>query len=107
MESVYVMFVTSVPTASADAVRAAIASAGGGKLGNYTHCSFSYKGTGRFLPNVNAHPAYGKKGELAQVEEERIEVLCERAKIKDIIAAMKKAHPYEEPAYHYAAVEIE
>ncbi len=106
MESKYVMLVTSVPTEHADAVRKAMGDAGGGRLGNYTHCSFSYKGMGRFLPNANADPAYGAKDVLNVVSEERIEMLCERMKIKEIIAAMKKAHPYEEPAYHMVAVEI-
>ncbi|OGG73119.1 hypothetical protein A3A38_04900 [Candidatus Kaiserbacteria bacterium RIFCSPLOWO2_01_FULL_53_17] len=99
------MFVTSVPSEHADVVRKAIGDAGGGRLGNYTQCSFSYKGVGRFQANENANPAYGKKGELTDIEEERIEFLCERAKIKDIIAAMKKIHPYEEPAFHYFPVE--
>lgn len=106
MDSRYVMLVTSVPSEHADAVRKAIADAGGGQIGNYSHCSFSYSGMGRFVPNENADPAYGKKGELSIVPEERIEVLCERSRITDIVAAMKRAHPYEEPAYHYFAVEL-
>lgn len=107
MESKFVMLVTSVPPEHANVVRKAIGDAGGGKLGNYTHCSFSYQGTGRFLPEKNANPTYGEKGELNAVPEERIEILCERANVKAIIAAMKKVHPYEEPAYHFAIVGIE
>jgi hypothetical protein len=106
MESEFVMLVTSAPKEHADAVRKAMGDAGAGRLGNYTHCSFSYEGMGRFLPEERANPAYGAKGELSQVPEERIEMLCERAVVKDVIAALKKAHPYEEPAYHYFPVEI-
>ncbi len=107
MESEFVMFVVSVPKEHADAVRKAIGETGGGKMGEYSHCSFSYEGTGRFLPNEKANPAYGTKNELNIVPEERIEMLCERAKIKEIITAVRAVHPYEEPAYHYTAVEIE
>lgn len=107
MGSKFVMLIVSVPLDHADAVRKAIGDAGGGRLGNYTQCSFSYKGIGRFQANKNANPTYGQRGERTDIEEERIEFLCEQLKIKEIIAAMKKVHPYEEPAFHYFSVEIE
>lgn len=107
MESQCVMLVTSVPKEHADAVRTAMGDAGGGTWGNYSHCSFSYEGAGRFLPGEGSNPAYGTKGEPSTVAEERIEMLCERRVVKEVIAALKKAHPYEEPAYHYVSVEIE
>ena len=100
-----VLFVVSVPVEHADAVRSAIHQAGGGKQGNYSQCSFSYRGVGRFFPGEGASPAYGEKGSLSAVEEERIEGLCERSKLRKIIAAMKAAHPYEEPAFHFFSVE--
>lgn len=106
MESKYVMFVVSVPKEHADAVRNAMGDVGGGRLGEYSHCSFSYDGTGRFMPRENANPTYGTKGTLNAMSEERIEMLCERAIVKDVIVAMKAVHPYEEPAYHYMTVEI-
>ena len=100
-----VLFVVSVPVEHADAVRKAIHDAGGGNMGHYSHCSFSYRGVGRFLPGEGASPAYGEKGSLSAFEEERIEVLCERSKLREVIAAMKAAHPYEEPAFHFFSVE--
>ena len=100
-----VLFVVSVPVEHADAVRKAIHDVGGGNMGNYSHCSFSYRGVGRFLPGEGASPAYGEKGSLSAFEEERIEVLCERSKLREVIAAMREAHPYEEPAFHFFSVE--
>ena len=44
-----------VPTDAAPAVRQAIGEAGAGRLGNYSHCSFSLDGTGRFTP-LSVHP---------------------------------------------------
>ena len=99
------LFVVSVPVEHADAVRASLHDAGAGKLGNYSHCSFSYRGVGRFKPETGAQPTIGAIGNLMAVEEERIEVLCERAKVAAVIEAMKKAHPYEEPAFHFFSVE--
>ena len=101
-----VLFVVSVPLSHAEAVRSAIAEAGAGKQGNYSHCSFSYRGVGRFVPEAGANPAVGEVGKLEAVDEERIEVLCERSAIPAIVSEMKKVHPYETPAYHVVAVEI-
>ena len=91
--------VVFVPLDFADKVRDAIGSAGGGKIGNYSFCSFSSIGFGRFLPGEGANPNIGEVGKLEQVQEERIEVLCDATLVDSIIAAMKKAHPYEDVAY--------
>ncbi len=71
---------------------------GAGVIGNYSFCSFSTKGTGRFKPNDKANPYIGKLHCLEEVEEERIEVVCPREKAKQIIKAIREVHPYEEVA---------
>lgn len=90
--------VVTVPENEADQLREAIGNAGGGKVGNYTHCSFSVKGTGRFLPVDGANPAIGQVGQPEEVIEERIEVNCDSENIKAVITAIREAHSYEEPA---------
>lgn len=90
--------VVFVPLTHADAVRQAIGDAGGGRIGNYSHCSFSIVGTGRFKPLEGAHPTIGEVGKFEEVEEERIEFVCEKAHAKRVIEAIKQAHPYEEVA---------
>jgi hypothetical protein len=71
-----VKLVVFVPESHADIVRDALGKAGAGKIGNYTFCSFSIKGVGRFKPADGANPAIGKVGEMEAVNEERIEVAC-------------------------------
>jgi hypothetical protein len=93
-----VKIVVFVPESHVEVVREAMSKAGAGKMGNYSSCSFSSKGIGRFKPEEGAHPAIGEVGKLELVEEERIEVLCERSLLKEVIAAIKKVHPYEEVA---------
>ncbi len=88
--------ITFVPVKDAGKVMQAMGDAGAGVLGNYTHSSFSTKGIGRFIPSQGAHPAIGKVGQLSEVEEERIEVICQKEKVKQVIAAIKANHPYEE-----------
>lgn len=90
--------VVTVPENEADALREAIGSAGGGKVGNYTYCSFSVKGTGRFLPVDGANPAIGQVGQLKEVAEERIEITCDSESVKAVLVAIREAHSYEEPA---------
>lgn len=93
-----VKIVVTVPEKDADTLRTAIGAAGGGKAGNYTHCSFSVKGTGRFRPESGAQPAIGEVGKFEEVAEERIEITCQQNKVKEVVKAIRKAHPYEEPA---------
>lgn len=97
--------VVTVPVTAADKVRQAIGEAGGGKVGNYSFCSFSTRGTGRFLPNEGAHPAIGEVGKLEEVEEERIEVNCADELVPSVVAAIRAVHPYEEPAIDLYSLE--
>ena len=89
--------VVTVPENETKALREAIGNAGGGKVGNYTHCSFSVKGTGRFLPIDGAKPTIGQVGQLEKVAEERIEITCDGENLKSVVAAIRKEHSYEEP----------
>lgn len=102
-----VMVVVNVPLNEADAMRDAIGRAGGGKLGNYSFCSFSIKGMGRSLPNGNANPTIGTPGQLEVIEEERIEVACDEHDAAAIVAMIRKVSSYEEPAvFVYSLLDI-
>ena len=77
-------------------VRRAIGNAGGGQIGNYTHCCFVTEGTGYFLPQDGANPTIGVVGQPEAVEESRIEFECHADLVVDVVDAIKQAHPYEE-----------
>jgi hypothetical protein len=91
-----VKLIVFVPETYAGAVRGAMGDAGAGVLGNYSHCTFSVKGVGRFKPLAGADPHIGTEGALEEVVEERIEVVCPREKLARVVQAIKDAHPYEE-----------
>lgn len=91
-----VKLVVFVPEENADAVRQALGEAGAGQFGNYSFCSYSIKGVGRFKPQVGANPHIGEVGKLEAVDEERIEVACEKDQVKNILEIIKRVHPYEE-----------
>lgn len=88
-----------VPTSHANQVRKALADAGSGYIGNYSACSFSVTGRGRFCPEEGTHPFIGKTGSLEIVEEERIETIIPKKDLRKTVAAMIAAHPYEEVGY--------
>jgi len=98
METKNFKIVVFVPLTHCDIVRKAIGDADGGLIGNYSHCSFSSKGIGRFKPNEKANPHIGEANKLEEVEEEKVEFICPRKTAKKIIDAIKKVHPYEEIA---------
>ena len=97
MDSKLVKISTTVPRENADTLRDTLGKAGAGVLGNYSYCSFSITGKGRFIPNEKAHPHIGKVHKLETVEEEQIEVVCERKIAKQVVSKLRKSHPYEEP----------
>jgi len=97
-KSKIVKIVVYVPEKYADAVRLAMGKIGAGKIGNYSFCSFSAKGIGRFKPEKGAKPAIGHIGKSEQVREERIEARCERKKLRKVLKAITEVHPYEEIA---------
>ena len=92
-----VKITTTVPSENADALREALGKTGAGVIGEYSFCSFSVVGKGRFKASDNANPHIGKPGEFEIVEEEQVEVTCEHSIAKQVIAALKRSHPYEEP----------
>lgn len=88
-----------VPETHSEALRHAIADAGAGYIGKYSGCSFSAVGEGRFQPEEGAQPLLGTIGVLETVKEERVETIVPEPILPEVLAAMKKAHPYEEVAY--------
>ena len=98
MKSDNVKIVVTVPETHTNLVREAMGKAGAGVIGNYTFCTFSSKGVGRFRPEQGANPHIGEVGRIEEVVEERIEMTCSREKLSDVIKAIKDVHPYEEVA---------
>jgi dinuclear metal center YbgI/SA1388 family protein len=91
--------VVFAPLDAAEAVRNALTEVGAGRIGAYDSCTFSMHGEGRFRPLEGADPAIGQVGSPETVDEARIEAVMPRAARADVVAALRTAHPYEEPAF--------
>lgn len=91
--------VAFVPLNAVGQVRAALAEAGAGQIGEYTNCSFAIPGTGTFLGSESSSPTVGEKGKLETVEEIRLEMICPKRGLNRILRALWDSHPYEEVAY--------
>ncbi len=91
------IFVT-IPVQNVNEVRDAVCNAGAGIIGQYYYCTSSTKTLGTFIPTENANPFIGENNKLELVEEEKLEFVCDVSKVKAVINALRKVHPYEEPA---------
>ncbi|NLD08092.1 MAG: NGG1p interacting factor NIF3 [Xanthomonadaceae bacterium] len=88
-----------VPDSHVEEVKEAIFATGAGKIGNYSHCSWQTLGQGQFKPLQGSDPFSGIQGNLSRCEEWRVELVLEKSLAKAAITALKKAHPYETPAF--------
>jgi structural toxin protein (hemagglutinin/hemolysin) RtxA len=93
-----------VPIDYVDAVKAAIFAAGAGSFGNYQFCAWQTLGQGQFMPLAGSQPHIGQLGELAHVQEYKVEVLCSLHNAAAVEAALLQAHPYETPAYEFTRI---
>jgi hypothetical protein len=91
--------VVFVPREALDTVREALFSAGAGRTGNYERCSWYTEGTGTFLGGEGTSPAVGQPGREQRVAELRLETVFPIERQDAVIAALRAAHPYEEPAF--------
>ena len=94
-----------VPESHLESVKQAVFAAGAGKIGNYDSCCWQTPGTGQFRALDGSTPFLGELGRVEQVEEFKVELVCEAALIEQVIIALKSAHPYEEPAYDVIRLE--
>ncbi|MPV37472.1 Nif3-like dinuclear metal center hexameric protein [Georgenia subflava] len=90
--------VTFVPRESTTTLLDALAAAGAGRLGDYERAAFTSPGTGTFRPLPGADPTIGAVGTVEEVAEDRLEVVLPRERRDAVLAALRSAHPYEEPA---------
>lgn len=88
-----------VPPSDLEQVKRALFAAGAGSLGNYEQCCWQTLGQGQFCAKLGASPTIGEVGKLEELEEYRVEMVCDDSHIKATIAALRLAHPYEEPAF--------
>ena len=88
-----------VPAEALDAVRDALFAAGAGRIGDYERCSWYTEGTGTFLGAADTDPAIGRPGREERVRELRLETVYPAERHEDVITALRRAHPYEEPAF--------
>jgi hypothetical protein len=101
-----VKLVWFVPAEALDATRDAVFDAGAGRIGDYERCSWYTAGTGTFLGGEGTEPAVGDSGREEHVPELRVETVVPAHLLEDVVAALGRAHPYEEPAYDvYALVD--
>ncbi|MEG0251147.1 MAG: Nif3-like dinuclear metal center hexameric protein [Christensenellaceae bacterium] len=101
----YYEVTVSVPQENAGQIRDAFERAGAGEIGNYSGCSFSYDGVGRFCPDEDSHAYIGTIGKMEEVDEQRVCAVCPKEKINQLLTEVRAAHPYEQPAIQLSLVQ--
>ncbi|HET7554428.1 MAG TPA: hypothetical protein VFJ75_02110 [Gaiellaceae bacterium] len=96
--------VVFVPREALDSVREALFTAGAGRIGAYEHCSWYTEGTGTFLGGEGTDPDVGQPGREERVAELRLETVYPEDREAEVVAALRDAHPYEEPAFDLYAL---
>jgi hypothetical protein len=91
--------VVFVPREALNAVREALFAAGAGRIGDYEHCSWYTEGTGTFLGGAGTSPSVGQAGREERVAELRLETVFPAELQDEVLAALRRAHPYEEPSF--------
>lgn len=98
-----------VPESDLAKVSDAVFAAGAGRIGindRYKECSFRVPGTGTFFGGEEANPTIGQKGRREEVAEYRLETVVPESKLANVVAAMRQAHSYEEPAFDLYPVSV-
>lgn len=88
-----------IPSDYLEAVKLAMFEQGAGRIGNYDYCAWQVLGQGQFRPLAQSKAFVGQEGTLQILEEYLVEMVCDKLHIKSVIEALKKSHPYEEPAF--------
>ena len=101
MKLTFIKLECYIPKSHLATVKAAIFAAGAGKIGQYDCCSWETAGRGQFRPLEGSSPFLGELEKVEYVDEVKLETVCSPEHIDKVITALKKAHPYETPAFHY------
>jgi len=102
--AMYLLFFL-VPESHLEVTKKAIFAVGAGSIGHYSHCAWQTLGEGQFMPLAGSNAFIGEIGKLERVSEYKVEIICTNDQIKDAVAALKEAHPYETPSYHVIRLE--
>lgn len=93
------LLIFNVPESHLEPVKQSIFAAGAGSYGQYSHCSWQTQGEGQYKPLAGSNPYLGEINQLTKVKEYKVETVCAKEIIKEVIAALKASHPYEVPSY--------
>jgi len=91
--------VVFTPENDLERVSEALFAAGAGRIGQYSECSYRLLGMGTFFGSENANPTVGQKGRREQIAEWRLEAVCSENDVDAVMAAVRRVHSYEEPAF--------
>ncbi|WP_286947167.1 Nif3-like dinuclear metal center hexameric protein [Acetobacterium sp. UBA5834] len=101
----YYKLVVFTPVEASHKIIEVLGKNGAGAIGDYDYCTYRSSGTGTFRPKEGAKPFIGAVDKMTSVSEDRIEAIVAAPELKNLIAALKRNHPYEAMAYDVIPLE--
>ncbi len=86
-----------IPESHFAELRKALQEADAGHIGNYDSCLSYSRVISTWRPLAGTDPFIGRENEISEEEELKVEVTVTGERLEETIAAVKAAHPYEEP----------
>lgn len=93
-----------IPQSDHARVKQALFDRGAGKIGQYDECCWEVLGNGQFRAQAGSNPVIGRVGQLQQLVEYKVEMVCADALIRQVVETLLREHPYEQPAYFVSQV---
>ena len=100
------LFIFYVPPSHLESVKDSVFKAGAGQVGAYSHCAWQVLGQGQFCPQSGSKPFLGEQGQVKQLDEYRVELVCQAALKTKVTQALLASHPYETPAFHWIKLDF-
>ena len=88
---------TYIPETHLKALQVALQDIDAGHIGNYDSCMSYSKVIGTWRALDGANPYIGKPGEISEEPEIKVEVAIRAEQAEEVVAAVRRVHPYEEP----------
>ena len=87
-----------LPVAFLGAVLETLHEAGAGRIGLYDHCFAVSEVSGFYRLLDGSAPFAGAVGRVSKVAEYKVETRCAESLLPEVLRAVRRAHPYEEPS---------
>ena len=86
-----------IPESHLEILKKTLRDCDAGHIGRYASCLSVSRVTSTWRPLAGTHPFLGKEREISEEPEIKAEVTIRAEQLKEVLKAVRRVHPYEEP----------